>query len=197
MESALGVEVCEEGRTRRLVFTSRGKVLSHRAFLVGLAESEELRIFLDRTIAEAPMRCLRWETPAITQATVDRPFECVLLDSPYLDVPANPTDFADYFTGSPGPDEVVGFPNLGHDAYLIVPTPTDGIPQDTYSHLAAFCRGAPVAQRDRLWRVVGETMLERIGEAPVWLSTAGGGVDWLHVRLDDRPKYYGHRSYRS
>ncbi|MGI9175867.1 MAG: DUF6940 family protein [Rhodothermales bacterium] len=24
----------------------------------------------------------------------------------------------------------------------------------------------------------------------MWLSTAGGGVSWLHVRLDSRPKYY-------
>ncbi len=32
---------------------------------------------------------------------------------------------------------------------------------------------------------------------PVWLSTAGAGVSWLHVRLDDRPKYYGHGPYRT
>jgi hypothetical protein len=30
-----------------------------------------------------------------------------------------------------------------------------------------------------------------------WLSTAGMGVPWLHVRLDDRPKDYGHRPYRN
>jgi hypothetical protein len=28
------------------------------------------------------------------------------------------------------------------------------------------------------------------------LSTAGGGVDWLHMRLDDRPKYYRHLPWR-
>ncbi len=39
-------------------------------------------------------------------------------------------------------------------------------------------------------------MLKRIGEAPMWLSTAGAGVPWLHVRLEDRPKYYGHAAYR-
>jgi hypothetical protein len=31
---------------------------------------------------------------------------------------------------------------------------------------------------------------------PEWLSTAGAGVSWLHVRLDDRPKYYGYAPYR-
>jgi NADH:ubiquinone oxidoreductase subunit len=39
-------------------------------------------------------------------------------------------------------------------------------------------------------------MQNRVGEQPVWLSTAGMGVAWLHVRLDDRPKYYGYSPYR-
>ena len=30
---------------------------------------------------------------------------------------------------------------------------------------------------------------------PTWVSTAGGGVAWLHVRLDSAPKYYTHRPY--
>jgi Family of unknown function (DUF6940) len=29
-----------------------------------------------------------------------------------------------------------------------------------------------------------------------FFSTAGAGVAWLHVRLDDRPKYYGYPPYR-
>ena len=29
----------------------------------------------------------------------------------------------------------------------------------------------------------------RIDDRPLWLSTAGDGVAWLHVRLDQRPKY--------
>jgi hypothetical protein len=30
---------------------------------------------------------------------------------------------------------------------------------------------------------------------PIWLSTAGMGVAWLHIRLDERPKYYSHKPY--
>ena len=30
----------------------------------------------------------------------------------------------------------------------------------------------------------------------VWLSTAGDGIAWLHVRLDPSPKYYQHDEYR-
>lgn len=32
---------------------------------------------------------------------------------------------------------------------------------------------------------------------PVWISTSGLGVPWLHVRIDDRPKYYQHAPYRT
>jgi hypothetical protein len=54
-----------------------------------------------------------------------------------------------------------------------------------------------VAQQRALWQSVGEAMSRRIGARPVWLSTAGAGVAWLHVRLDDRPKYYGYAPYRA
>jgi uncharacterized protein DUF6940 len=30
-----------------------------------------------------------------------------------------------------------------------------------------------------------------------WVSTAGMGVPWLHVRLDTRPTYYRHAAYRA
>ena len=38
--------------------------------------------------------------------------------------------------------------------------------------------------------------LRRTGD-PVWLSTNGDGVSWLHVRTDERPKYYTHGPYRT
>ena len=39
-------------------------------------------------------------------------------------------------------------------------------------------------------------MSQTVNDKPTWLSTAGMGVAWLHVRLDQRPKYYAHRPYR-
>jgi hypothetical protein len=39
-------------------------------------------------------------------------------------------------------------------------------------------------------------MSRRVNMKPVWLSTAGAGVPWLHVRLDDRPKYCCFRPYQ-
>jgi hypothetical protein len=39
-------------------------------------------------------------------------------------------------------------------------------------------------------------MVAWLGVRPVWLSTAGAGVPWLHLRLDDRPRYYGFAPFR-
>lgn len=89
---------------------------------------------------------------------------------------------------------MVAFPNLGKDAILVVPCPR-GSPS-AYGHLAAFVRQAPKDQTHALWALVGDAMVQRLGTKPVWLSTAGAGVSWLHVRLDDSPKYYGHAPYR-
>jgi len=154
-------------------------------------ESPEFRAFFIECLSDAPFSALRWETPPVTTASLDRPFEFVLVDSPWLEARPDPSPFAKYFSASA---LVVTFANLGHDAVLVAPCPPS-IPAD-FCHLAAFLREAPELQQHELWRKVGLAMRSRVRSDPVWLSTAGGGVDWLHVRLDDRPKYYSHEPYR-
>jgi len=145
-------------------------------------------------LADAPFSAFRWETPPITTASAVRPFEFVLLDSPELATHPDPDAFAEHFGDPAGSTDVVSFPNLNNDAILVVPCPRG--PLSAYGHIAAFVREAPDAQKHALWRLVGELMQRRLGPRPVWLSTAGAGVPWLHVRLDQKPKYYGHAPYR-
>jgi len=144
-------------------------------------------------LAQTPFPAFRWETPPLMTATVDRPFKFVLLDRPGLVRDPDPNAFAEHF-GSASAEGVVAFPNLGKDAIMIVPCP--GKPLGAYSHLGAFVRHAPEPQRLALWRQVGMSMQNRLNGHPVWLNTAGAGVAWLHVRLDDRPKYYAYEPYR-
>jgi hypothetical protein len=151
----------------------------------------EFRSFFIALLASAPFSAFRWETPPITSSTADRAFEFVLLDSPSLARKPDPNAFAEHFNGAA---DVVEFPNLGNDAIMVVPCPKG--PPAAYGHLAAFARQAPEGQRHAFWEVVGDAMIRRLGTSPVWLSTAGAGVSWLHVRLDDRPKYYGYKPYR-
>jgi hypothetical protein len=152
------------------------------------------RSHFNSLLADAPYIAFRWETPPVSAATIGRPFEFVLLDSPGLARRPNPEAFAEHF-GARAEGGVVDFPNLGRDAVMIVPCRVG--PASAYVHLAAFVRDAPDVQRHAFWQRVGATMLRRLGSKPVWLSTAGAGVSWLHVRLDDRPKYYGFGPYRA
>jgi hypothetical protein len=152
-----------------------------------------LQQFFSDLLAGSPFQAFRWETPALTAATISRPFECVLLNSPELLVPADDQAFAEHFALAKGAGSV-SFPNLRGDALLVVPCPLT--PSSSYAHLASFLRTAPATQSRDLWHHVAEVVQSRLSSKPFWLSTAGAGVSWLHVRLDDRPKYYGYAPYR-
>ncbi|MGD9648153.1 MAG: hypothetical protein AB7U73_20750 [Pirellulales bacterium] len=154
----------------------------------------DFRAFFNSLLGDAPYSAFRWETPVASSQSCREPFEFVLLDSPGLASKSDPEAFAGQFRKSPDVD-VVQFQNLGGDAILVVPVPRG--PIDSYGHLAAFVRKAPEAQRHSLWMQVGAALERRMSDKPVWLSTAGAGVSWLHVRLDDRPKYYGYAPYRT
>lgn len=170
-----------------------GRPAPVRGVLVALRDGPAFREWFNDLLAEVPFAAFRWETPGVTAATASRPFEFVALDAPYLARDPDPDAFAEHFRVTPGA-EAVAFTNLRGDATLVAPTPL--AEWTVYGHLAAFVRDAPAPQRDALWKLVAETMLSRLGPKPVWLSTAGAGVPWLHVRLDDRPKYYGHSAYK-
>lgn len=158
----------------------------------GWQDDADFRSLFNATLADTPFAAFRWETPAVRAATITKPFQCVLLDSPALARRPEPHAFGEHFSGAAG--DVVCFTNLGRDAILIVPCPVAEL--SAYGHLAAFVRLAPERQRQALWQSVGEVMARRVSAKPVWLSTAGAGVSWLHLRLDDQPKYYGYAPYR-
>lgn len=177
----------------RFVVERKGKPATFVDVLQGWQEDASLRTKFNTQLAESPYSAFRWETPCVTAENLKRPFECVLLNRPGLVRHPNPSPFAAQFNRT-SQDDVLVFPNLGGDAIMIVPR--QKTEASAYGHLAAFVRKAPETQQHTLWQLVGKTMLQRISAKPVWLSTAGGGVSWLHVRLDDRPKYYGYASYR-
>ncbi|PCJ51696.1 MAG: hypothetical protein COA70_13685 [Planctomycetota bacterium] len=187
-------ESSQAGRVLAFYPLRSGREITFADAIQALQEDPPFRSALIQVIADCPFTALRWETPQVTTKTLQRRFEFVLLDSPYLDVPANQRDFQEYFE-SAGSTQAVAFLNLGGDGIMIAPCPLSDA--SCYSHLAAFSRFAAEPQQHEFWQLVGSTLQQRVSEKPVWLSTAGGGVDWLHVRLDDRPKYYGHAPFRT
>lgn len=180
------------GQRLRIKLTQTSAPLSYAAVIHGWQKDCTFRDFFIELLGAVPFTAFRWETPAITNMTVDRSFECVFLSSPGLARSPDPKTFEQHF---PSNQSVVTFSNLGKDAILVAPCPHQSFYD--YSHLGAFSKHAPKSQQHDLWQAVGHTMEQRLGPTPVWLSTAGGGVAWLHIRLDDFPKYYHHLPYQS
>ena len=177
-----------------------GAPLTWAAAIDALADGT-LGPYLDTLLVGSPHvgSAFFWETPPLTAATAaTTQFEFVTVPGS-LDGTADRGPFSSHFAACPAGDgPVISFANLGGDATLVVPCAASGVPEATYAHFAAFTRGAPAAQRLALWRRVGTVVTEVLserGDAPLWVSTAGGGVAWLHVRLDSAPKYYTHRPY--
>ena len=186
------VDTHKAGAVLRYRLHEGGDALSYHRFIDSLAGDNDFRRFWIDTLKTAPFSVYRWETPALYAGNGGAPFECVLINSPGLATRTDRMAFQQHFGRAD--EEVVVFSNLGGDARLVVPVPLTAA--SAYNHIGMFTRQAPDAQQQLLWQRVGEAMQARVSDKPVWLSTAGGGVSWLHVRLDDRPKYYHHIPYR-
>lgn len=181
------------GRVIKFTIEKDSSPASYAEVIGHWQNNSDFRAFFIDLLLDSPFPAFRWETPPVTTATLDQPFEFVLIDSPEILLNPDPTEFAEHFENK-GTGGVVDFSNLGGDAILIAPCPDE--PHADYGHLAAFLRNSNAPQQHLLWALVGTVMQRRISSKPVWLNTAGGGVAWLHVRLDDRPKYYAYAPYR-
>lgn len=162
-------------------------------FLQLLERKESFRQFFTGLLSEIPFRAYHWETPPVTKDTTDQPFEFVTTRSPSIDLSPNPGPFRQYFNSD---KKVAVFDNLGGDAKLITPIPSKDR-QLNYSHIGVFTDQAPKELQSVFWQTVGKVTADHISNQPLWLNTAGGGVAWLHARLDSNPKYYRHQPYTS
>ena len=179
----------------KYLVTDSSIVMSRGAFVEQLAENPELGIKLTKILAAHPFAAFAWECPPFSAQNTDKPMAFVIVDSPGLtNSVADSSAFDDPFSQASG--SVATFPSLRGDAVLVAPRP--GLARDS-THLAAFLRTASEAASLDLWRAVGLAVRARLAakSEPLWLSTAGLGVPWLHIRLDSTPKYYRHRPFQS
>jgi hypothetical protein len=144
---------------------------------------------LRQVIAEAG--AAMWETrPCPADQAAGQAFEFVLVPEPRL---AQRRADSSAFAGHFGTGQAVAFDSLRGDARLVAPTPDA---DDDAAHLASFAASASGERWAALWRTVAEEDEAARRRGQPWLSTAGLGVPWLHVRFDVRPKYYRHDPYR-
>ena len=181
-----------DGSSNRYHGRRLGDVATWRDLIDGLQHSSACRMALTAALRSRPETQVFWETPALTAAALDDPFEFVVTSAP-LDRPADPAPFARYLNQSTTP--VVTFTNLGGDATLVVPADLDD--GTGHNYLLSFLRTAGDSQLHAFWQAAGAAIDARVDDRPLWVSTSGGGVAWLHLRLDDRPKYYVHAPYRT
>lgn len=154
----------------------------------------EFRFFYNQILKEAPLVGFFWENKPINNQRLNELYEFVLVETTAFSAKiADKSSFLTYFEEN---KLIVCFPNLGRNAELIVPCPLNN-EEDTYMNIATFIRNAPAAQLDAFWMMVGTTLEKRLSTKPIWLSTSGLGVYWLHVRLDEFPKYYSYAPYKS
>lgn len=179
------------GGTELITLYENGGHLTFRSVFRLLQNDADYANWYTKFLSGSPFQAYFWEHPPLTRSSFDDHAEFVMIDAPMLDrMPVNTSAFQSYFSG----DEVATFQNLGGDATLIAPSP--GESSASYPHLAAFLRNATEAKAAGLWRSVGQAINNSLSDKPVWLSTSGLGVAWLHIRLDSTPKYYQHNPYR-
>jgi hypothetical protein len=190
------INTIEPNRITRYTLTRNAAALSFSEVLDLWQSDSDFRNYFTQLLADSPFAAYRWETPSLTASNATQAFQFVLLDAPgFCERKTDQEAYSSYFTADDTDHGVVSFANLGGDATLVVPSPRTTI--EAYGHLAAFIRKAPRPQLDAFWRIVSNCVKARIGKSPLWLSTAGGGVAWVHVRIDSGPKYYGYSRYRT
>ena len=119
----VATEIIEPERVTRYRITDDGRMLMYSEVLNLWAEDVEFRASFTSVLAESEFSAFRWETPALSRALIDRPFEFVLIASPGFATRATDEGtYSEYFVDD---DDfgVVTFPNLRGDSTLIVPSP--------------------------------------------------------------------------
>lgn len=190
------LETLQNDKVLKRTIQNNGTALSYAEVVERWQSDAAFRTYFTSLLAGCPFEAFFWETPPVTQDSYHQVFEFVLVESRFL--PAKrpqPRAFAEHFKKKEAKMGVVRFSNLSGDAMLVVPCPKSA-DMYTYTHLANFLRKASGEQTDAFWQQLGFAIAERLSAHPMWVSTAGLGVYWLHVRLDSRPKYYRFRAYK-
>ena len=192
-EISFTVSPLDSGRVLHHKVLRDDEPITWRDLLDLLNHESHARLSLSAAITSAAFAEVFFECPPITSALLDEDAEFVLVDASLSSNP-DPSAFAKHLATT-GELLVTTFQNLRGDATLVVPAPIADDARRNY--LRSFLRTAPEVQVHSFWKQAAAAIQERINDVPVWVSTSGGGVPWLHLRLDDRPKYYSYRPYTS
>ena len=168
------------------------KALTYKLFFQKLKSDINFRSVFIEVLQNSSFKSYRFETPPVNISSEDIPFEFALVNSPELSNSQDELPFYEHMNGSK--EKIISFLNLSKSSQLIIPNKVST--HDIHSHIGNFVRKGQISQIHELFKVVGNTVLNSIDSSNIWVSTAGGGVDWLHIRIDQSPKYYRYKKYK-
>ena len=193
-------QVIQNGVTQVHIMNAQGLLLSYAQFIEGCKSNATFRDVVIELLQPTGYTDYLWEVIGTDQARwKQQPFECVLIKLPYRSA-LDYTPFLEHLKPAVADQKVViAFPSLSGDS-LVVPVPSDlnnpAFPK--YGHLADFIKHAPLKAKHELLRLMAHEF-EHVCQSsarPMYLSTNGLAVAWLHVRIEHTPKYYNHQPYK-
>ncbi len=177
----------------KVIQSSTGNDLSMKEWAEALHNDYES---FNTLLSSCPFDAFFWECAPTTDGS--NRMEFVLVDAPSLAQFARTAPDRHAFRAHFPSEhiEVAMFPSLGQDAHLLAPNTQSAQP---FTDLAYFTRHASNLQQKALYQRLSQLLQEQIskpGRKPLWLSTSGMGIAWLHIRMDSRPKYYTYKPYK-
>ena len=84
-------------------------------------------------------------------------------------------------------DNVISTTNISGDTILVIPKPKE----KKFTNLYLFMKNASEIQQKKVWKkVVKEARKLLKNNDNIWISTHGLGINYLHIRISTKPKYY-------
>lgn len=138
-----------------------------------------------QTLTDLSFKCFFWE--CVPMKDKSEIFECVIIDAPALvGMTVDSSTFQKPLESASRQGQLaVSFPNLNGDTTLLSPVPIS-LDLNIFTDLASFLRGATWKEIRSLWAALGREISQewdRNSQQPLWVSTSGLGVSWLHIRL--------------
>lgn len=197
----------EKGQTGGFIHFSSAYTVEAALSLLSAPTSNEIGQIFRKEITEIiggdrGFAAVFWECPPWTSDTLSvSRFEFILLPTnDLMPPPVRLTEDVAFVEKLRVKDTelAVVFSNLDGDAVLVAPIPED-LSSSTYTHLKSFLNTAPKDKIDAFWSATANAYSQKVRSAAgkkIWLSTHGGGVPYLHARIDEKPKYYHYDLYK-
>lgn len=178
---------------QKISILQEGQPISYRQLLALWKNNTYFIDCFNSFLANIEFTAYFWESIPVNNASLDNAYQFVVTGNPSLaQLSCDPSPFANQFKATN--TSIATFQNLGGDAWLV--SPNANFSQQSYPHIAAFCRLAPQSLVTQLWQTVAQQLETAIHQNPIWLSTSGLGVSWVHIRIDTQPKYYSYLPYQ-